>query len=213
MRKISTIVREILQEDDMVRLVGARDLLNYTAYAREIKDEVEDRSMKPVKVGSIATAVSRYLEEIEPLEIPSEKDIQQISVQTNLEGVTYERTEIISQKIRAIYNEVEITNKTYITITQGINEITIIGEENIIKVFRKKLEEYEPIYDIEYLVGITVKFDLKYIKTPNLFYLLIRKLALKNINIVELVSTATEMTFIIDKQDMQQALDQLQQGL
>jgi aspartokinase len=213
MRKISDTVREILSEDDLARLTGARGILNFTAYAREIKDEVEQKTMKPVQVGSIATAVSRYLENANPLKLPPEDDIQQISVQTNLKGVTYERTEAISKKIRSIYNKVEITNKTYVTITQGINEITLIGEERLIDEFRKQLKDYDNIYDIDNLVGITVKFGLNYLEIPNLFYLLIRKLALKNINIVEMVSTATEMTFIIDKQDMQGALDQLQKGL
>jgi hypothetical protein len=106
-----------------------------------------------------------------------------------------------------------VNNKTYITVTQGINEITIIAESSVIDVFRDRLKEYKSIYDISNIVGISVKFDLKYMEIPNLFYLLIRKLALRNINIIEIVSTATELTFIINKKDMGIALEQLQRGL
>jgi hypothetical protein len=155
MRKISTIVNQILEEDDVARTVGARGLLNFTAYARSIKPEIEKRAMKTVQVGSIATAVSRYLSKAELLEIPEEKDINQISVQTNLEGITYERAEEISERIRTIYKKLDISNNTYITITQGINEI----------------------------------------------------------NIIELVSTATEVTFIIEKENVPEALDQLQNNI
>jgi len=38
-------------------------------------------------------------------------------------------------------------------------------------------------------------------------------LAYKNINIIEVVSTATEMTYIIEKQDVALALEQLQKDI
>lgn len=213
MIKISAIVAEIIENDDLVKSLASKGLLNYMAYARSIQKEVEKAAFKEVKLGSITAAVTRYAANLKSIELPSEKDIQQISLQTNLEGVTYERSEEVSKKIQAIYNEIRMDNKTYMTITQGINEITIIAERSVIDIFRQKLKSYRTIYDISEIVGITVKFGLKYMSIPNLFYALIRKLALRNINIVEIVSTATELTFIINKVNLQAALDQLQKGL
>lgn len=213
MIKISTIVQDIIDDDDLVRSLASKGLLNYMAYARNIQREVESKAMKEVQLGSITAAVARYVLNIKPIELPSEKDIQQISVQTNLEGLTYERSEEVSKKIQSIYNELKVNNKTFVTVTQGINEITIIAENSVVDIFRKKLKDYVTIYDISDIVGITAKFGIKYMAIPNLFYLLIRRLALKNINIVEIVSTATELTFIINKNNLQISLDQLQKGL
>ena len=213
MIKIASIVQEIIENDDLVRSLASKGLLNSMAYARSIQKEVESQAKKEVQLGSITAAVARYVTSIKPVELPSEKDIQQVSVQTNLEGLTYERSEEVSQKIQAIYNELKVNNKTFVTVTQGINEITIIAENSVVDIFRKKLKSYPTIYDISDIVGITVKFGIKYMSIPNLFYLLIRKLALKNINIVEIVSTATELTFIINKNNLQVSLDQLQKGL
>lgn len=213
MIKISTIVQDLMDNDDIVKGVAARGWLNNMAYARSIHKEVEEKAFNKVQLGSITAAVNRYVKEMKPIALPSEKDIQQISVQTNLAGITFERSEEISEKIRALYQEVQVNNKMYLTITQGINEITIIGEQSIIEVFRKKLERYKPIYDISNIVGINIKFGLKYMSIPNLFYLLVRKLALQNINIIEIVSTATELTFILNKADTAKALNQLQKGL
>lgn len=44
-------------------------------------------------------------------------------------------------------------------------------------------------------------------------YGLMRRMALKNINLIEVVSTATELTFIIDKKDLQIGLEQLQKSI
>jgi hypothetical protein len=41
----------------------------------------------------------------------------------------------------------------------------------------------------------------------------VRRLAYKNVNLVEIVSTATELTFIIDKRDLATALEQLQKDI
>lgn len=213
MKKISSVVAEIMGNDNIIKAIASKGFLNSMAYARHIKDEVEDKTFKSINTASIATAISRYSKNLKPISLPPETDIQQISVQTNLEGLTYERNEIISQRLRDIYTKIDINNKTYITITQGINEITIIAQTSIIDTFRNELKQYPKIYDIKNLIGITIKFGLKYLKIPNLFYLFIQKLALKNINIVEIVSTATELTFILDKNDMQIAMEQLQKGL
>ncbi len=213
MKKISQIVEEIIQQDDVAREAAARGLLNTTAYARSIQSQISEVTLAPVSLGSLAAAVTRCLQDMTPISLPAENGIQQISVQTHLEAITHERSAEVSNLIRSIYKDIQATHQTYITLTQGINEITLIAEESIIEIFREQLTRYPKIYDLTSIIGITVKFDLKYENIPNLFYLLIRKLAFKNINIVEIVSTATELTFIIDKKDMQSALGQLQKGL
>lgn len=213
MRKISEIVENIIEGDDIVKAIASRGLLNSRAYARTIQKEIEKELYKDVKLGSITTAVSRYISEVNPIKLPPQKDIQQISVQTNLDGITYERSEETSTLIQKIYKSLSVDHKTYLTVTQGINEITIIAETSIIDIFRKKLDKHSSIYDISNIVGITIKFGLKYMEIPNLFYFLIQKLALKDINIIEIVSTATEVTFIIDKKDLSISLDQFQKGI
>jgi aspartokinase len=212
MIKISDSVREIIDNDDLVRVMAQRGLLNYRAYAKEIKSKVEEICMKDVRLGSIRTAISRYIDSIAPLNLPPNTDILRISVQKKLAGLTYERTETISEKIRALYKQFAKGTNSYITITQGINEITIIANESIIDNMRKSLKEYKTIYDISNIAGISVKFDIKYMEIPNLFYSLIRKLALKNINIIEIVSTATELTFILNNNDVPLALEKLQEN-
>ncbi len=213
MKKISEIVEEIIENDDLVKAVAARGILNNRAYARTIQDRVEEKAFKDVKLGSITTAVSRYFDDIELIKIPPQEDIKQISVHTQLAGLTYERSDELSIAISEIYKNLEMKLKTYITVTQGINEVTIIAEQEVINTFKEKLSKYSTIYDISDIVGITVKFGLKYMKIPNMFYALIRKLAFRNINIIEIVSTATELTFILDKKDTQLALDRLQRSL
>ncbi|MBD3365993.1 hypothetical protein GF360_01475 [candidate division WWE3 bacterium] len=213
MIKISEIVEEIIKRDDLVIALASRGLLNASAYAREIRPEIEETLMKEVKVGSIVVAVNRYIDTIPPYKVPTENIIQSLAVHSNLEGISYERTEETSRRIRDIYKETNVDNKTYVTVTQGINEITIVAESSVLAEFKEALKDKKTIYYKEDLVGITVKFDLSCLKIPNVMYGLMRRMALKNINLIEVVSTATELTFIIDKKDLQLGLNQLQKSI
>lgn len=213
MINISQVVQEIINRDDLVLAIAGRGLLNISAYAREIQPEIETILIKNVKEGSIVAAINRNIKDLPGNEIPSGNILQSISVHSNLEGISYERTDKISQIIREAYNQVEVSNKTYLTVTQGINEITIVAEKKVANKFKEALKNFKEIYDKSNLVGITVKFDLKFLAIPNLIYALSRRLALKSINIIEIISTASELTFIIDRADLRITLEQLQKNI
>ena len=60
------------------------------------------------------------------------------------------------------------------------------------------------------LVSITVRFDDVYIWIPNVTYALVRQFALSRINIVEIISTYTELTFMVRQNDLERAFAILQ---
>lgn len=213
MIKIAQVVESILRQDDLALAAAQKGWLNFSAYARSIKPQVEAELFKPIQSGSIVTALARLVESLPKYNEVQQNAIQSLSVHSNVEGMTYERTDVISKKIKEIYYSLLPDNKTYLTVTQGMNEITIVAEAKVAQVFREKLKTQGKIYDKKNLVGITVKFDLRYLEIPNLIFSLTRRLAYKHINIIEIVSTATELTYIIQKSDLAVTLEQLQKDV
>lgn len=210
---ISQAVEDILLRDDVALTTAKKGWLNLSSYARTIRPAVQKASHKDVQEGSIVTALSRLVAGLRPEESQPTDIIQSLSVHSNLEGMTYERTAAISAKIREMYNQVNVDNKSYLTVTQGINEVTIVAEARVAQAFREKLGGHHKIYDKPDLVGITAKFTVGNLEVPNLIFDLTRRLAYKSINIVEIVSTATELTYMIEKKDLAVALEQLQKDL
>ena len=102
---------------------------------------------------------------------------------------------------------------TFLTVTQGIHEITVIAETQIAQEFRTALQNAPKVYDENNLVGVTAKFKVGNLEIPNLIHQLTRCLAYEDINVIEIVSTATELTFIIDKKDLEVTLRQLQKDI
>ena len=62
------------------------------------------------------------------------------------------------------------------------------------------------------LVALTIVFTSDdFLHTPGIIFNAVRKLAWDNINIYEIVSTMTELTFILNKKDSMKAYDVLQE--
>ncbi len=210
---IAQCTEDILLHDDVALAAARRGLLNLSSYARYIRPELEKRLLKKAQEGSIVTALSRLVARVSASQSEVINVLQSLAVHVNLAGITYERNMATSARIREIYHRLSSNNPTFITMTQGINEITIIAEAQIAQEFHNSLQDVQAIYDKTELVGVTAKFKVGYLETPNLIHQLTRRLAYKDINVIEIVSTATELTFIIDKKDLEITLLQLQKDI
>jgi aspartokinase len=210
MISISQQVKKVLEEDQEALMVLNKGFLNFSSYARMIQPQVEELCLKDVKEKSITVALSRIAKEFKKdqrLEPPI--NIKNISMHSNLAELTYERTQETMQKINRIINDLEIDAKNYLALTRGISEITIIGDQKIIQSFKSKLNQINPIFEKSDLTGVTASFPEEMISIPNVIYRITQKMAVKKINIIEIISTFTELTFIIEKNNSALAIEQL----
>lgn len=210
---VAQITENILLQDDVALAAARKGILNLSSYARSIQPQIRTALLKDVQEGSIIAALSRLVAGVDATPPEITDVIQSLAVQSNLEGITYERSAEVTGKIREVYHQINVDDHTFLTVTQGINEITIVAESQVAQVFRNKLEGAHKIYDKANLVGITAKFKVGNLEIPNLIYTLTRRLAYKAVNIIEVVSTATELTYIIDRKDLEVALSQLQKDI
>src|SRR5690348_15112291 len=132
MINISKAVEDVYHQDDIAQAAARKGWLNLSSYARQIRPAVEAALLKPASEGSIVTSLSRIIAATRPEQVPEpEHIVQSLSVHANLEGMTYERSEQTSGRIREIYRQVDVDNKTFVTITQGMSEITVITEAKV----------------------------------------------------------------------------------
>lgn len=209
MIKIAEVVKEIIRGDQIAFEAHKSGVLNLSAYAEKIKPLIEKKLIKSVRKGSIVVALSRISKGLGSLDdLRPNVVIDDISVKSPLCEMTFEKTENAQQSAASLLKKMEL-GSNFFTITEGINEITIIyskNQENKIKnAFRIK-----PKGEYADLVGITVKFDEKeYIEVPNMIFSLVSALATKRINLIEIVSTFSEISFIVRKRDMHETIEAL----
>ena len=87
------------------------------------------------------------------------------------------------------------------TVTQGLHEIMIIaGKKNEAKITAHfKKNQIKKV--IRRLSALIINISEESVQTIGLFFLLSRALNWHKINIIDIVSTFTEMTFIVDEND------------
>ena len=185
--------------------------MNLSAYANKIQPIVSEKTYKPVSKGAIVTALSRMRDElgkVPPLR-PIVK-IEDMSIKSPLIEISFEKTTKFVELTSQLDSKLLLQSNFY-TITYGVSEITLILSENLEKQILNHFK-IKPKGVYKKLVAITVRFvEQEYIEVPNMIYTLVSALASKRINIIEIVSTFTEISFIVREKDMKDTIEVLKQ--
>lgn len=204
MISITHVVSDIVLSSD-VAIIGLKaGYLNLNAFARSIQKEVESKTKKQVRVGSIVVALSRLRQALKnqsPL-IPNIV-IDGLSVRSGLAEIVFNRTSDNLMRLRALYQKAKLRTSDILAVTQGTEEITIVAAEMAAPQIIRKFGRQKPKAFLRDLASLAVRFSEDYVMIPNVIYAIVRTLALKHINIIEVVSTYTEIIFIVREEDLQ----------
>jgi len=206
MLKISSAVADIVESSEVARSALAGGYLNLNAYARSIRKSVEKITKKSVKIGTIVVALSRFGRAIKK-EIPLVPDvvIDTLSIRSGLAALVFNKTSENLTTLRRLYQDERLRASDFLAVSQGTGEITIITVGDAVSSIRNLFNRQKPKVIIRSLSGLTVRFADEYANVPNIFYSFLRSLAIKRINIVEIISTYTELTFVINERDLEVA--------
>jgi aspartokinase len=207
MIKISESVREIIENDVSALEVLSRNQLNTSKYAIQIKEEVENSTKKSVRVGTIIVALNRLKRMYSNIKIKPIVEIDLISVKGNLLTVTFEKSLSHLSYLKKLY--CRLRYEKFIAVTEGVTEVTFILNESGIEIITSDCN-IKPKAQHNNLASVSLRFSKKYIYIPNTIYTLVSVLAANKINIIEIVSTYTELSFIISENEVFRAISALQ---
>lgn len=210
MSSAADVVRDILSEDGLIIEALQRGVLNISAYANEVHAEVESRTKKPVRIGTIIVALSRLTDKIEqqPRLAPIVA-IDSMNITSSLLGISYDKTDQVLMDISRINHSYIDNANAFFAMTMGTKGVTIICSSSLADRITQSIGQH-PKATMEKLVAISVRFSDDYMDVPNTIYSLVQALAVRQIHILEIVSTYTELTFMVYEQEMETALQALQ---
>ena len=200
---VSHLVEKIIEQKPFIQEALSNGIINNAALADQMLPEIEKELKKKVKFSAVNMAIRRLSEKLEQSFISKAKfdKNSDITLKSNLIEITVYKMEDSQEYIKELYSLVDIKGGDFLTITQGLHELMIITnekyEQKILEMFPNKLIKKS----IKNLSSITINIPEESIETIGLFYIVTRALNWENINIVDIVSTFTEMTFIINEED------------
>lgn len=205
---IAQTVFDLLSSDEVGLEAMRVGVLNYSAYAKSIQPVIEQTLYKKVRIGSIVTALSRLTQRASAISsLKTKLHIEDLSIKSPLCEIAYDKTEDVSQKASRLV--AKYSGKGFITCTQGIGEITFIVTQMLQHAITEQIS-VKPRGVYNNLSAITVRFnEHEYIEIPNMIYTLVAALAGKRINLIEIVSTFTEISFIVRHKDMKETVEVL----
>jgi len=210
----SHLVKKALSGNSFLLEAMSKELISYGNLAEQLKPEIEQELGKKVKESAIVMALRRYAEELQNFDknIKKFKFHGEILMRTNIMDFNIVKSNSLLNKIKNIYSLVNFEKGDTLNIILGSNEVSIVTNEK----YKEKLSNFlkgEKILNKKFdLVALTIVFEgLGFFTTPGVIFTAIRKLAWEQINIYEIVSTMTELTFILSKKDSIRAYNVLQE--
>ena len=209
---VSHLVKKAVSENSFLLEAMGKELISHGNLAEQLKPEIEKELGKKLKESAIVMALRRYEEELQGYD----KKIRKFSfkgeiiMRTNIIDFNVVKSQSLLAKIKNLYSLVNFERGGILNVILGNNEISIITNEK----YREKLSDFlkvEKILNKEVdLVALTISFTGDgFFDTPGVIFTAVRKLAWEGVNIYEIVSTMTELTFILSNKDSMRAYNAL----
>ena len=201
MIKIQPIVREIVLGEIEAYFALTHNYMNMSSYAHRIKSAVEARAKKQVTVTSLVVSLSRLRKEFKKIRpLITDVAIKNITTKLPLSEIVYESSNKFIKELESLHKNISVSQDDFFTTTIGTTEIDIICSANLENKILKHFK-IKPKYHNRNFAAIGVSFGPEVFGTPNIFFSLLSITARARINIEELVSTPTELIFIVAEGD------------
>ena len=212
MIKISQLVEEYIENRPFLYEALTQGIINNAALAEKIQPELEEKTKSKIKFQTINMAIRRFSEKNEiknSAKMPKFSKNTDIILRSNLIEITIEKTRESQNIIKHLYEQINIKQGDILTITQGINEIMFLTNTKHLELI-KNTTSNNSIKDItKHLSSLTINIPIDFKETVGFFFMISKTLSWENINIVDIVSTLTEITVIIDEENASKTFDVL----
>lgn len=209
MSTVTRVVEKLVREKQFIHEGLRRGIISHAGLAEEILPHVEEVLQKKVTFSAVNMAIRRCAEKLPDLRI--ERTIfdehSDVTVRSNLTEIVLFKTLDVQEKLRQLYDVVDLKGGDFLTVTQGLHEVLVITNarhaEGMVRLFPPEVVR-KTIPD---LASITVHISPDATGVVGMFYLITRELGWESINIIDIVSTYTELTVLLSEKDTGRAFD------
>jgi aspartokinase len=211
MIRISEAIESIVDSHRALRFGFYHGLLNLTKVARYLKPSIEARTKKDVTDAAVLMNLSRLQKKLARApqsQSRARRDqlvLDQVNIQSGLCAATVAKSSTSHRELNRVFNSVH-AKSGFLTITEGLREVTVIVEAANLRLLTSALTSPPRILH-EDLASVSVTFDQRYLKVKGILFQLLEEIALQDINVIEIASTATEFSIFLREDDVQLAFD------
>ncbi len=208
---VSHLIGKIVSSKPILHEAIEQGIISYGNLAEQLLPEIEEELDKKVKHSAVVMALRRYAEKIEKTQAKPKFDYNsEIIMKTNLCDISVRKSPALFTKLKKIYSIVNYEKGDVLNVIHGNYEVSIVSNMRYLDKIKKELKGEKLLNTEKDLVSLSLSFSGDFLHTPGIISTAARKLNWDNVNIYELVSTLTELTFIVSKKDSARGYSALQ---
>ncbi len=191
MKTIASCVNEILVSRPFLEEALSRDIINFSALAKDLNQTISEMLRKPVKEGAITMALRRYnppvdIENIGRLKAVF-KNLGDITVRSNLSDFTFQNSTTLINSHSKVLEKINNNNQIFYAFTRGLFESNIIISSSEKKSIAEVFKNEKLIGLKDCLSTITLNLPEGNSEIVRLNYQLFKRLAWDNVTSYELI--------------------------
>lgn len=212
---IPEVVEEIILRSPFLVEAIAEEIINYSALARKVQPEIEEKLRREVQSGAVVMALKRLRPKLATQHLEKDildyiKSMGEIIVRSDLVDYAFKNSTTLIQKQQRFLRAIQEKKDIFHASSKGVYETNIVTSKWIIQELEETFFGEEIFSKIEDLASVTMRMPTSYAKdVPGVFYYILRRLAWENINVVEIISTKHEVSLIVHKQDVNTTFNML----
>jgi hypothetical protein len=195
-------VNEILVSRPFLEEALSRDIINFSALAKDLNQTISEMLRKPVKEGAITMALRRYnppvdIENIGRLKAVF-KNLGDITVRSNLSDFTFQNSTTLINSHSKVLEKINNNNQIFYAFTRGLFESNIIISSSEKKSIAEVFKNEKLIGLKDCLSTITLNLPEGNSEIVGLYYQIFKRLAWDNVTLYEVISTTNEFTILVE---------------
>ena len=209
---ISHVVNKLVDERIYLHEALSYGIASYGSVAKHLKPKIEKELGKEVDHFAIVTALRRYATKISARfkEIDFNTKYSEVNLKTHIIDINVLKSPELFDKLKRFYDLINFEKGDILHVIYGRTHVAIVTNERykdqILKLIQnQKIKKIE-----ENLVALSFTVGKERIEEPGVLFKMTRSLAWENINVVEIISVDLEVTFIIDKKDVNRGYNALE---
>jgi DNA-binding transcriptional ArsR family regulator len=201
------IVENLVKDSPLLEDGLSRGIISYSALARDLRPQIEEKLLKSVGRGAIVMALKRTSSKLKNKQKVTKQvvNLNGITARSNLAELTYLNSDTIIEKHKKVFLASEKRKDIFCNLSQGVRETMLIVGEEILPEMEKIFADERLVAKIKDLASITILLTKETVSTSGVYYSILKQLAWSEINIIDVVSTYSELTIILSSNDIDRA--------
>jgi aspartokinase len=202
LKTIASCVQEIIVSRPFLEEGLSRQIINFSALAKDLNQPISEMLRRPIKDGAIMMALRRHRS---PLNLENSvrlkkvfKNLGDITVRSNLSDFTFQNSKTLTNSHSQVLEKISADHQIFYAFTRGMFESNIIistsEKESILTAFANETQ----IGLQDKLSAISIYLPKGNSKIAGLYYQIFKRLAWEKITLYEVVSTTNEFTIVVE---------------